>query len=175
MVKNFGSLVQQVQIVKDSYYKLIKNASAGMSHEYQLISGKVDDALRLLKNYPVELNIQNDRKLDELKRYCKDRIIEEPVLEYSLSDMLNYTALSPTKNNELLIIQSSFISEAPKEVTESGVGDDSQIHKNPRKVQFQIASRIMTVQEYKSLLTAQLSLLASAKPEEEIELDIEIL
>ena len=36
MVKNFGSLQQQVQIVKDSYYKLIKNAAAGMSHEYQL-------------------------------------------------------------------------------------------------------------------------------------------
>ncbi|HQB53548.1 MAG TPA: hypothetical protein PLX62_11645, partial [Bacteroidales bacterium] len=123
MVKNFGSLQQQVQIVKDSYYKLIKNAAAGMSHEYQLLSGKIDAALRTLKGYPADLNVQNQRKLDELKRYCSDRIIKEPVLEYaitckncgySLSDILNYTALAPTKDNELLILQSSFITEAPK-------------------------------------------------------------
>ena len=36
MVKNFGGLQQQVQVVKDSYYKLIKNAAAGMSHQQQL-------------------------------------------------------------------------------------------------------------------------------------------
>ena len=186
MVKNFGSLQQQVQIVKDSYYKLIKNAAAGMSHEYQLLSGKVDAALRTLKGYPAELNTQNQRKLDELKRYCLDRIIKEPMLEYaitckncgySLSDILNYTALAPTKDNELLILQSSFITEAPKPEPDTGGGSPDQppAPKKPRKVRFQVSSKIMTVQEYKSLLTAQLTSLAAARPDEEIELDIETL
>lgn len=176
MVKNFGSLQQQVQIVKDSYYKLIKNAAAGMSHEYQLLSGKVDAALRTLRGYPSELNVQNQKRLDELKRYCSDRIIKEPVLEYtisckncgySLSDILNYTALAPNKENELLIIQSSFIAEAPN--------PEPPAPKKPRKVRFQVTSKVMTVQEYKSLLTAQLTSLAAARPDEEIELDIETL
>lgn len=186
MVKNFGSLQQQVQIVKDSYYKLIKNAAAGMSHEYQLLSGKVDAALRTLKGYPAELNTQNQRKLDELKRYCSDRIIKEPVLEYaitckncgySLSDILNYTALAPTKDNELLILQSGFIAEAPKPEPDTGGGSPDQppAPKKPRKVRFQVTSKVMTVQEYKSLLTAQLTSLAAARPDEEIELDIETL
>ncbi len=186
MVKNFGSLQQQVQIVKDSYYKLIKNAAAGMSHEYQLLNGKVDAALRTLKGYPAELNTQNQRKLDELKRYCSDRIIKEPVLEYaitckncgySLSDILNYTALAPTKDNELLILQSSFITEAPKPEPDTGGGSPDQppAPKKPRKVRFQVTSKVMTVQEYKSLLTAQLTSLAAARPDEEIELDIETL
>jgi hypothetical protein len=186
MVKNFGSLQQQVQIVKDSYYKLIKNAAAGMSHEYQLLNGKVDAALRTLKGYPADLNVQNQRKLDELKRYCSDRIIKEPVLEYaitckncgySLSDILNYTALAPTKDNELLILQSSFITEAPKPEPDTGGGSPDQppAPKKPRKVRFQVTSKIMTVQEYKSLLTAQLTSLAAARPDEEIELDIETL
>jgi len=186
MVKNFGSLQQQVQIVKDSYYKLIKNAAAGMSHEYQLLSGKVDAALRTLKGYPAELNTQNQRKLDELKRYCSDRIIKEPVLEYaitckncgySLSDILNYTALAPTKDNELLILQSGFITEAPKPEPDTGGGSPDQppAPKKPRKVHFQVTSKVMTVQEYKSLLTAQLTSLAAARPDEEIELDIETL
>ncbi|MBT6479362.1 MAG: BREX system P-loop protein BrxC, partial [Gammaproteobacteria bacterium] len=186
MVKNFGSLQQQVQIVKDSYYKLIKNAAAGMSHEYQLLSGKVDAALRTLKSYPAELNTQNQKKLDELKRYCSDRVIKEPVLEYaisckncgySLSDILNYTALAPTKDNELLILQSGFIAEAPKPEPDTGGGspDQPSAPKKPRKIRFQVTSKIMTVQEYKSLLTAQLTSLAAARPDEEIELDIETL
>lgn len=181
MVKNFGSLQQQVQTVKDSYYNLIKNAAAGMSHEYQLLSGKIDAALRILKGYPAGLNVENQKKLDELKRYCSDRVIKEPVLEYaitckncgySLSDILNYTALAPTKDNDLLIIQSSFIAEAPEPDTD-GAPDQPPAPKKPRKVHFQLISKIMTVQEYKSLLTAQLTSLAAARPNEEIELDIE--
>jgi len=185
MVKNFSNLQQQAQIVKDSYYKLIKNAAAGMSHEYQLLGGKVDAALRTLKSYPADLNVENQRKLDELKRYCSHRIIKEPVLEYSISDknsgysladMLNYIALVLTKESELQIVQSSFITEAlrPKSDT-GGTPEQSPAPKKPRKVRFQVASKIMTVQEYKSLLTAQLTSLAAARPDEEIELDIETL
>jgi hypothetical protein len=107
MVKNFGSLQQQVQIVKDSYYKLIKNAAAGMSHEYQLLSGKIDAALRTLKGYPADLNVQNQRKLDGLKRYCfgtgssktvsRNNAITCRNCGYSLSDYSELDALAPTK------------------------------------------------------------------------------
>lgn len=184
MVKNFGGLQQQVQIVKDSYYKLIRNAAAGMSHEYQQLCVKVDAALRELKEYPAELNVQNRKKLENLKRYCSDRIIKEPVLEYditckncgySLSDILNYTVLAQNKESELLIVQSSFIA-APKPEPDTGGGIPNQLpaNKKPRKVLFQMTSRVMTVQEYKALLTAQLTSLAAARPDEEIELDIGI-
>lgn len=185
MVKNFGGLQQQVQIVKDRYYKLLKNAAAGMSHEYQQLGGKVDAALRELKEYPAEVNVPNRKKLEELKRYCSDRIIKEPVLEYditckscgySLSDILNYTALAQNKESELLIIHSSFIAEAPKPGPDTGGGIPNQppAPKKPRKVHFQVTGRIMTVREYKALLTAQLTSLAAARPDEEIELDIGI-
>jgi hypothetical protein len=182
MVKNFGNLQQQVQIVKDSYFKMIKNAAAGMRHDYQILAGKVDAAIRTLKGYPADLNTQNQRKLDELKRYCTDRIIEEPVLEYSisckncgysLSDILNYTALAPTKENELLIIESSFIKEPPiPEPGPGGVPKKPPVPKKPRKVLFDISSNVMTVQDYKTLLTTQLQSLAGASPDEEIELEI---
>ena len=183
MVKNFGSLQQQVQIVKDSYYKLIKNAAAGMSHEYQLLSGKVDAALRILKGYPAELNVQNQKKLDELKRYCSDRVIKEPVLEYaitckncgySLSDILNYTALAPTKDNELLILQSSFITEAPKPEPHSGGGSPDQppAPKKPRKVRLNVHSQKITAGEYRKVLSGQLQALAGLSDSDEIELEV---
>jgi len=192
MVKNFGNLQQQVQIVKDAYYKLIKTASAGMSHEYQLLNGKVDAALRDLKtNYPVTPNIQNLHNLEVLKTYADKRVVGEPALEfsitcsnsgYSLSDILNYTAQAPLKDSELLIIQSSFIKEEPQpdpepesspETTGGGEPIPTPAPKKPRKVTFSVASRVMTVQEYKTLLTSQLTALAAAKPDDEIELDIE--
>lgn len=183
MVKNFGSLQQQVQIVKDSYYKLIKNAAAGMSHEYQLLSGKIDAALRTLKGYPADLNVQNQRKLDELKRYCSDRIIKEPVLEYaitckncgySLSDILNYTALAPTKDNELLILQSGFIAEAPKPEPDTGgvSPDQPPAPKKPRQVRLNIHSQKITVGEYRKVLSGQLQALAGLSDSDEIELEV---
>jgi hypothetical protein len=185
MVKNFAQLQQQAQVVKDSYFKLIKNAASGMAHEYHLLSGKVDDAIHNLKNnYPADLNILNQKKLDDLKRYCSDRTVGEPSLDfsitcnncgYSLSDILNYTALAPTKDNELLIIQTSFVAEAPPQ-PEPGSGEDGKpaIPKPPRKIKLQVPGKVMTVQKYKALLTAQLTALATARPDEEIELDIEL-
>jgi len=184
MVKNFSQLQQQAQIVKDNYFKLIKNAASGMTHEYQMLRGKVDGAIKKLKqNYPSELNNHNQKKLDDLKRYCSDRIIEDPVMEYSisckkcgysLSDILNYIDLVPSKNNDLLVIQSNFITEPPPDPG-TGSGDKPKTPKSPRKIRLQVPGKCMTVEEYKLLLTTQLSALASAQPNEEIELEIETI
>ena len=178
MVKNFGSLQQQVQLVKDSYYKLIKNAAAGMSHEYQLLCGKVDADIKAMKSYPAELNAGNQKKLYELQRYCSERVVKEPVLEYSitcrncgysLSDILNYTALAPSKDNELLILKSSFIAEAPKPHTPETPGTA----KKPRKIKLCVSNQRMTVSTYRKILSAQLQSLAGLSDADEIELELE--
>ena len=186
MVKNYSLLQQQAQQAKDAYFKLLKNAAMRMTHEYKLLQGKVDGALRKLKkDFPADLNRENNKKLEELKRYCSDRIVEEPVIEfetscrnsgYSLPDMLNYTALLPAKESELLIIESSFVPAPPPEqkLPDSDTTPAPTPAKvvQPRKVQFQVPGKFMTVQEYKHLLTAQLTALAAAKPDEKIELEI---
>jgi len=187
MVKNFTQLQQHTQEVKDNYYKLIKNSASGMAHEYQLILAKVESAQRDLKNnYPEELNRDNKNKLQDLNRYCSDRIIADPMIEvpsiecknsgYSLSDMLNYTALAPSKDSDLLVTQSGFILEEAAEVVE----DDEELDipappKPPRKIKLQLPEAPLTVKEYKILLTTQLSALASANPNETIQLNIETL
>jgi len=174
MVKNYAQLNEQAQIVKDCYFSLIKTAASSMTHQYQMIEGKVDAAIRdLTLNYPAELNAPNHRKLDELKQYCKNRVIGEPSLEfstsckncgYSLSDILNYIELVSNKENELLLIQTRFVSKVQPPET----------HTKIRSVALHVPSKVMTVQNYRSLLTTQLTSLASARPEEEIELDIEM-
>lgn len=195
MVKNFANLQQQVQVVKDAYYKLVKTASIAMSHEYKALSGKIEAALRELKSYPVLPNRLNQQKLDALNAYAEKRVVGEPVLTFSiscsnsgfsLSDLLNYTAQAPLKDSELLILQSSFIKEEvqpePTATTQpSPVSDGDEpaptpapTPKQPRKVALKVPCNVMTVQEYKTLLTTQLTALAAAKPDEEIELTIDI-
>ena len=195
MVKNFGKLQSQVQMVKDAYFELVKVASQGMSNEYQVLSSKIDGAFSELKTYPVVPNKQNKQKLDALKEYTTKRIVGEPVLEYSisctnsgfsLSDILNYTAQAPLKDNDLLIIQSSFITEEPVPEPEppqpnpgtTGGGEpipaSKSAPKKPRKVALTVPSKVMTVQQYKTLLTTQLTALAAAKPDDEIELTVNV-
>ena len=80
----------------------------------------------------------------------------------------------------VLIIQSSFITEAQPE-PEDKPAPDSDPEKPtpppipPRKIKLQVPGKFMTVQAYKTLLTSQLSALASARPDEKIELAIETL
>ena len=188
MIKNFAQLQQQAQEVRDSYFKFMKNAASGMSHKYQVLENKVDAVIHQLKLYPTDLNSLNQKKLNELKQYCSARTLNEPNPEfsitctkcgYSLSDILNYTELAPNKEHELLIVQSSFISEAsepePEIKTETETETETTILPPvvPRKIKLQVQNKFMTVQDYKTLLTSQLSALASARPEEKIELTVE--
>jgi hypothetical protein len=183
MVKHFSQLQQEVQTVKDAYFLMLKTAAAGMSHQYQILEGKVAAAIKdLHQNYPVDLNARYLQKLENLDKYCKDRIVKEPEpglsifcsrCKYSLSDMLNYTALVSSKESELLIIQSSFIKPDPEPIPDP---DDPDIitppKKQPRKISFQVPAKTMKVKEYRDLLSQQLKNLANAAPEEEVEVDV---
>jgi len=192
MVKNYSQLLQQAQTVKDSYFTIVKNAAAGMTHAYTLLQGKVEAAIRdVQQNYPAELNTLHLKKLENLKRYCTDRVVAEPKLEYSiscsncgysLSDILNYTALAPNKDNDLLVIQSSFVAQPPPSLPTppdpgtGGVGtSEPPAPKPPRKIKLQVPSKVMTVKEYKSWLSQQITALAAAQLDEKIELDIETI
>lgn len=183
MVKNFSVLRQTVQIVKDSYFRLIKNSASAMSHEYQLLLGKIDAVERRLKSCPADLNTQNIQKLNALKGYCQARNIQEPVLEYSvtckncgfsLSDILNYTELARTKENEIIILDSSIITQAPPIQTSPASENESvpEQRKPRRKVRLHLPCAEITVQKYRQFLLNQLSTLTTANPDEEIELEI---
>jgi len=88
---------------------------------------------------------------------------------YSLSDILNYTALAPTKDNELLILQCGFIAEAPK----PEVPETPDAPKKQRKVKLSVHSQKMTAGEYRKVLSGQLQALAGLSDADEIELEIE--
>jgi hypothetical protein len=196
MVKNFAQLQQQTQTVKDEYFKQIKNAAETMTHTYQAHEAKVDAALRdLKKNYPPAPNAPALRTLEQQKCYAMDRIIKTPSIDYSvtcqdsdysLSDILNYTALASQKETDLLILQSSFISEVPAPdpdpVPVDTAAEDAPGKtppppaplppKQPKSIKLALPSGPISVLDYKTLLSNQLKMVASLSPNEEINVEV---
>jgi hypothetical protein len=178
MVANFTQLQQQSQIVKDRYFKLLKNASSAMTNLYQLLETKVTTALKDLRsNYPADINQHNLSKLENLKQYCADRVVAEPQIGfsvtdnnsgYSLSDMLNYSALAASKESELLLIQADFRTWG-KDV----LVDGPDTPEPGRKIRLQIPGKEMSVQDYKSVLQKHLGVISVANPGDTIEIEIQ--
>ena len=175
IVSNITKLEQLAQTIKDAYFKLMKDSAAVMTSNYQSLKSKVDIAFSALKKYPLELNVQNEKKLQDLKLYADSRIVKDLKLEYSiecqnchftLSEIMNYIELAPSKDADLMMIQNSFVQEAPKP-------EESGKPKEPKKVRLNITNKVMTVKEYRVLLSNQLKLLAGAGDDEQVEINID--
>ena len=183
-VKNFTQIGQQRQIIKDAYFKMMVTAAEGMSKGYNALNSKVEVAIKdLAKNYPIDLNAMNKAKLESLKAFCSQRIMGDPEIDqsvscsktgYSLSDILNYTQLLPMKETDLQVIQNSYLKIAPNTAAEPGHEKSEKANNGPRKISFEIPAKILTVKEYRSLLHKQITALASAADDEQIEIDIDV-
>lgn len=189
MVGHYSELQALAQHVKDRYFELLRTAASGMTHAYQPFLGKVEAALNdLAQNYPPAPNADNRSALETLKRYAEQRIVKEPEIDwdincrrcgYSLSDMLNYTALVPAKETDLHLLQSQFRTAAPPAPGgDDNGGDDPDSPPppppGPRRVQLRLPNRRMTVRDYKALLTAQITALSADNPDDTLEIDVEV-
>ncbi|MGD9975902.1 MAG: hypothetical protein AB7S77_22830 [Desulfatirhabdiaceae bacterium] len=75
-----------------------------------------------------------------------------------------------------MIIQSSFIAEAPKPEPNIGGGSSDQLPapKKPRKVKLTVETQEMTDGQYRKILSAQLQALVGLNEADEIELEIDL-
>lgn len=180
IVKNYSKLQQLANSTKDEYYNLMKSNSDMMSSSYRKLLSDVSNAIKeLADNYPAELNTLNKNKLNSLKSYCEQRIITDINMDfhtkcqnsqYSLSDILNYIDLVPSKESDLTIIQSSFITE--QEVTQvEDEREDTTTVKQPTNIKLRINNN-MTVKEYRIFLSKQLRDIASKSEDEQLILTI---
>ena len=178
LVANFPQLQELAQSIKDEYFKLMKSDVAIMTANYQAFQAKVVQAEKELRAYPAELNTYNAQKLKDLHNYCSKRIVPSVEMEYSieckncnysLSEVLNYIQLVPTKESELMIIENSFV----KEQEPAPAAGQPVKPKEPKKVRLNLSKTKMSVGEYRTLLTSQLQALASSGDDEQIELTID--
>ena len=175
IMENFQEIKNTAQAVKDEYFNLMNTNAQNMG----LFYGKLNDAVMsaqtdLENNYPQDINRLSAQKLRELKHYCGSRMLKGVRLEYhiecqdskySLSDILNYIALAPSKETELEMMKGSFLKEEPKP-------EDPKKPKLPKKIHLTLSKRVMTTKEYRALLASQLQAMAGMSNEDEIELTI---
>ncbi|NOQ74050.1 MAG: BREX system P-loop protein BrxC [Crocinitomix sp.] len=175
VIDKFKEIQSAAQGIKDNYFELMSSNAKNMGAAYQLLRDKVKMAQAdLSANYPSELNKENTANLAKLLTYCDAKVIGDVRLEYhiecqnskfSLSDIINYTALAPSKESELELIKGNFIKEAPKPVA---AGEPKQ----PKKMQLTLPKKRMTAGEYRNLLAAQIQGMAGMANEEEVEVTL---
>lgn len=191
IVKNNGALLSLAQEAKDEYFKLLKNNIETMNSIYTSLFLKVESAQKELSTYPQEPNRSNQSKLNTITEYVKSKIIRIEDIDldfditckrcgYSLCDVLNYIDIGPTKESELFILSSNFIQvEPPKPTPMPATGEPTQqlptqiMPKEPKKIAFKLHKKVMSIREYKELLSQQLRALAGQSDDDTIEITVE--
>ncbi|GEM55955.1 hypothetical protein FB1_21760 [Flavobacterium branchiophilum NBRC 15030 = ATCC 35035] len=172
VIEKFGDIQNAVQAIKDEYYNLMKASATKMATAYKLLKTEIEKAQADLDaNYPADLNIENKNKLKVLLDNCNNKTSDDIEIIYkvhcqktgfSLSDILNYIDLVPTRETDLQIIKGNFLKVAPPAPTPG----------KPKKVQLNIKNNIMTAKEYRGILATQLQSLAGLDNDEMIEITI---
>ena len=184
VIESFAEIQNAAQTVKDYYFELMNTNAQTMSDSF----GKLQSEVKLVQsdlaaNYPADLNIQSASKLASLLSYCNGKIIDGVRLEYhiecqdskfSLSDIINYIALAPSKETELEIIKAGLIKVAPPVAPAPSAALPGQppVPKQPKKMRLAISKKVMTAGEYRKLLAAQLQAMAGMDNDDEIELTL---
>lgn len=175
VIEQFADIQNAAQGIKDAYYELMSTNASTMKLAYENLKTAIQNAQKdLTSNYPTDLNKDNTFKLNNLMAYSANKVIDGVRLEYhiecqdskfSLSDILNYIALAPSKEAELEMIKGSFVKEAPKPPTPGQP-------KQPKKMQLGIAKKVMTAGEYRKLLAAQIQAMAGMPDDDEVDVTV---
>jgi hypothetical protein len=175
VIQNFNDIQHSAQAIKDIYFNLMSTNAQKMKELYSKQMVEIERALTdLSNNYPAELNKDNSQKLYKLKSYCTTKIVEKVSLEYhiacqiskySLTDILNYIALAPSKAGELEIIIGSYIKNVPEPPTPGQP-------KEPKKLKLSISKKVMKVVEYKKILMAQLQAMSGLNDDDEVDVNL---
>ncbi len=192
IVKNHAKLAQLAQESKDEYFKLLKNSIEDMTSIYSSLYSKIEAAQKELSSYPPEPNTQNQFKINQLKSYVQSKIIKADDVEldfhieckkcgFSLTDVLNYIEIAPSKESELFILQSSFVQVLPPKpephLESQGNTTDTDMSepesKLPKKISLVMDKKVMSIREYKELLSNQLRALAGQNDDDTIEVTVE--
>ena len=175
VIKHFGDIQNTAQTIRDIYFNLMNSSAKEMTDLFSVLLVEVQNAQADLNNhYPAELNSGNIKKLNDLRVWCKSRILEKVNLEYhiicqdskySLTDILNYIALAPSKSTELELIKGNFVKVAPPP-------EDPATPKAPKKMHLNIGKKVMSVGEYRKILASQIQAMAGLSDEDKIELNL---
>jgi hypothetical protein len=181
LVDQFAQLQQAAQTIKDQYYDLMAAENETMKTAYMAVKAKASATLAEIQTYPADLNRALLFKAESAVKFAQERIFDKVELEFhiasqnshlSLSEMQNAIALASNKEAELDNLLMLIKTEPdPVPDPKKSVVNEPPAPKPTRKVRLTIPKTVMTVQQYRHILSEQIKALAGVPNEDTIEID----
>lgn len=175
VVKNFMFLQLTAQKIKDEYHKIFSDAMRVSAAYYVELKKEASSLLEEIANLPENLNNSAKEKANNICQYASQRTQSEIELSFdvkdnksrfTLSEVLSFIELYPSKNIDLELLKSGLVKEAPQKVTNA----DSE--KPVQKIyHVNLPGKKLKVVAYKSWLQLELKKLANAADNDEIEIN----
>ena len=169
VVKNYASLLQIAQKIKDEYFTLMSSAAKDMANKYSKLKTVAEEIIEEINRLSVGLNDAALSKLQAILRYAEQRTqadvdidfeIKDKRSRFTYSEMLSFIELYGGKKTELEIFKDGLIKELPSES-----GSESY---SPAILTTTMPGQKLKVSEYKQWLHHELQKLAAVSDNDEI-------
>jgi hypothetical protein len=175
VVKNFKSLQNTVQKIKDAYFLLMQAAATDMAAKYSILKKDADALLKEITTLPAGLNDEANAKASNILQYATQRTSSTVDIEYDVKDkqtrftyseMLSFIQLFNSNKTELEIIRSGLIKTVPPKPTPGTPA-------TPTKKTFSatLPGKKVKVSEYRMWLQNELQKISGAAADDEIEIN----
>lgn len=175
IVKNYATLQQTVQKIKDEYHKLFAEAMQTTSEKYTAIKASVESLITEINGLPAGLNDGALNQTTSLLQYASQRTqatvaidfdVKDKQSKFTYSEVLSFIELSDSKKTQVDIIKASLIKTAPP-VPKPGPTPPP----TTKTFTTNLPGKKVKVLEYKNWLHQELQKLASAGDNDDVEIN----
>ena len=173
VVKNFKSLQETVQKIKDAYFQLMQSAATEMSSKYTLLQKEADSLLKEITTLPAGLNDDTNIKAANILQYATQRTaasvdiefdVKDKQSRYTYSEMLSFIQLFNSYKTDVEILKAGLIKIAPPAPTPGAPATPTA-----KLYSATLPGKKIKVREYKDWLQKELQKVAAAADNDEIE------
>ena len=175
VVKNFKSLQDTVQKIKDAYFQLMQTAATDMAAKYSQLQKDAEALVKEIATLPAGLNDDASAKSGSVLQYASQRIsavvdidydVKDKQTRFTYSEMLSFIQLFNSYKTELEILKSGLIKKTPPIPTPGTPAPPTK-----KTYSATLPGKKVKVSEYKTWLQQELQKLAGAADNDEIEIN----
>lgn len=172
LVKNFASIQQTTQKVKDEYHKLFQGAASEMAKKYGQLKTDAESLIEEINKLPAGLDEDALNKATALISYADQRTqslielefdVKDKQTKFTYSEVLSFIELYDTKARVLVDIRAGLVKTPPT----PGPGPVPGPIK--KKIAVKVPSTSMKVGKYKEWLNKELQNLSGLNDDDEVE------
>lgn len=175
VVKNFKSLQDTVQKIKDAYFQLVQIAATEMTAKYSILQKEAGALVQEIATLPAGLNEDAHTKVNNILQYASQRIaasvdidfdVKDKHTRFTYSEMLSFIQLYNSYKTDLEILNAGLIKSAPSKPTSGAPATPERKIYNSK-----LPGKLVKVSIYKTWLQSELQKISGAAADDEIEIN----